>query len=88
MKKPFSPFIGSDAKMRANGRASAARHRPDRQPSQLTPNFGSWAGRLHAMLGRPLIERVSRVKSLVACSLKFDLQQRIMHLVRRDAILL
>ena len=34
-----------------NGQASAARHRPDRQPSKLMLNFGSWAGRLHAVLG-------------------------------------
>ncbi len=27
------------------------RHRHDRQPSKMTPNFGSWAGRLHAVLG-------------------------------------
>jgi hypothetical protein len=31
--------------------ASAARHQPDRQPSKLMLNFGSWAGRLHAVLG-------------------------------------
>ena len=35
-----------------NGRASAARHPPDRQPSKMMLNFGSWAGRLHAVLGR------------------------------------
>ena len=33
-----------------DGKASAARHQPDRQPSRLMPNFGSWAGRLHAVL--------------------------------------
>jgi len=31
--------------------ASAARHRPDRQWSKMMLNFGSWAGRLHAVLG-------------------------------------
>jgi hypothetical protein len=31
--------------------ASAARHRPDRQWSKLMLNLGSWAGRLHAVLG-------------------------------------
>jgi hypothetical protein len=36
---------------RANGWASAARHRPDRQPSKMMLNFGSWADRLHAGLG-------------------------------------
>jgi len=35
--------------------ASAARHPPDRQPSKLTLNFGSWAGRLHAVLGAGLL---------------------------------
>jgi hypothetical protein len=30
---------------------SAARRHHDRQPSKLTPNFGSWAGRVHAVLG-------------------------------------
>jgi hypothetical protein len=34
-----------------NARASAARHQPDRQPSKRMLNFGSWAGRLHAVLG-------------------------------------
>ena len=37
--------------MTANGWASAARHRLDQQPSKLMLNFGSWAGRLHAVLG-------------------------------------
>jgi hypothetical protein len=36
--------------------ASAARHQPDRQPSKRMPNFGSWAGRLHAVLARDLLE--------------------------------
>jgi hypothetical protein len=34
-----------------NDLASAARHRPDRQWSKLMLNFGSWAGRLRAVLG-------------------------------------
>ncbi len=34
--------------------ASAARHQLDRQPSKRMPNFGSWAGRLHAVLGAML----------------------------------
>jgi hypothetical protein len=35
--------------------SSAARHRPDRQWSKLTPNFGSWAGRLHTGLALSLL---------------------------------
>ena len=46
------------APVRANGRASAARHRPDRQPSKRMLNFGSQAGRLHAVLGRCLRNKV------------------------------
>jgi len=38
-----------------NGWASAARHQPDRQPSKRMLNFGSWAGRLHAVLGGVLL---------------------------------
>lgn len=37
-------------------RASATGHRPNRQPSTLTLNWRSWAGRLHAVLGRALLD--------------------------------
>jgi hypothetical protein len=36
---------------RPNGRASAARHPPERQRSKLMPNSGMIGGRLHAVLG-------------------------------------
>jgi hypothetical protein len=44
-----SPY--REYEMRPTVPASAARHQPDRQPSKLMLNFGSWAGRLHAVLG-------------------------------------
>jgi len=38
------------------GRPRRCQH--NRQPSKLTPNFGSWADRLHAVLGRCLSGKV------------------------------
>jgi len=47
-------FLGE---MAANGQASAASHQQERQPLKMTLNFGSWAGRLHAVLGRAMQAR-------------------------------
>jgi hypothetical protein len=50
-----SPY--REYEMRPTPSASAARHQPDRQLSKLMLNCGSWAGRLHAVLGRTYLEK-------------------------------
>ena len=49
-------FMSAPPPVLHSGRASAAGHRPNRQPSTLTLNWRSWAGRLHAVLGRALLD--------------------------------
>jgi|WetSurMetagenome_2_1015567.scaffolds.fasta_scaffold518335_2 hypothetical protein len=49
--------------------ASAARHRSDRQWSKTMFNFGSWAGRLHAVLGGCLTVAVFAPRIFESCDI-------------------